>query len=147
MQIYVANIQFSSPPVTYEDTSPPISISGICGDDIICSSYTIIPAGCEVKAIYAAIEWMYYTTLTPELPSLSFTLRRNSKDTGFPACNVTSKTANISATTPVSPPTACPLPDAPIAFSAGDTVSYVLKSLPVGDPTNLVFLNTTLLCQ
>jgi hypothetical protein len=26
-------------------------------------------------------------------------------------------------------------------------VSYVLKSLPVGDPTNLVFLNTTLLCQ
>jgi len=132
MQIYTASIVFQDS----GQACPPVSLTAknaSCGHNVDNTPFTIVPATCVVKAIYAALTPDDDASM-PYAPSVSFTLWKNSTETEFPACQVTSAT-----------PKACPLPSSSISLAAGDTLSYVL--LTSGNNDAIGILNTTLICQ
>jgi hypothetical protein len=134
-QVYAASAVFGDQGVAYTVSSP-LTATNNNGGTLAGSSeqFTIIPANCSVKAVYAALTGD--SNGDPIYPSVSFVLQQNSKDTGFPACEVSAQVA-----------TACLLPESPISVSAGDKLNYLLTiPSPPGDNA-VAFLITTLLCQ
>jgi len=92
--------------------------------------FTIVPAACSVKAIYAALT--DDAQGDTKLSTVSFTLLKNSKATEFASCNVSSET-----------PILCPQPQTAVAVSPGDTLSYQITF----SGSDGGILHTTLLCQ
>lgn len=128
-QIYTATLPFGNDP----GTTPPLALTANNIDYVDSSQgpFTIIPAACTIKAVYAALTPIVGDTEQVS-KSVSFTVWKDSEATDFPACEVSSVK-----------PVACTLPATPISVASGQTLSYVVT---ISDEYAGV-LNATLLCQ
>jgi hypothetical protein len=133
-QVYTTGIAFQEQNAA--TTSSPVSLTSSCDIPYSCGTpYTIMPAACEIKAVYAALAPNLDVGGSPAT-SVSFTIQRNSAETDFPSCEVSSAT-----------PKACPLPGTPISVSAGETLSYVLAKPAASSVGASALLMMALLCQ
>jgi hypothetical protein len=99
------------------------------------SSYTIVPFGCTLKAVYGSLS-------NPEdgsnpVPSITLNLSKNSQNTNFPSCRVSS--AKV---------TSCALPKTALTVAAGDTLAYQLTAnFTSFEDVEDSIVNLSLFCQ
>jgi hypothetical protein len=130
-QVYTAGMALSAGEDGQVSNSMALTSSCVNIGSDCAAYYTIMPAACEVKAVYAALGNENGTGGLDDT-SVSVTLLHNSAKTDFPACSVSSAS-----------PISCSLPGVPVSVSAGDTLGYVAAVTGNGRG----YLYMTLLCQ
>lgn len=94
--------------------------------------FTIVPANCSVRAIFAALVPIPNTNAVSKV---SISMLRNSASSDLPVCEVSS-----------AKPVACSLPETPITVSSGDTLGYQI-TVPASTDSAVSTLVMTLVCQ